>query len=111
MIDAGKKNQRITVQRRSGEAQNDLGEQTDPFADLASMWAQAEPLRGREFFAVGQMQRSVDVRFRVDFREDLLETDRILWRGVPHEIVSIIDVDGARHELEIMAQSGVRDGR
>lgn len=111
MIDAGRKDQRITFQRRSGEAQNEVGEQTDPFVDFAAMWAQAEPLRGREFFAVGQMQQAVDVRFRIDYREDLRDTDRIMWRGVPHQIVSMLNVDGARHQLEIMALAGVRDGR
>lgn len=111
MIDAGKKNQRLTFQQRSGTSVNALGEQTDAFADVVTVWGRAEPLRGREYFAAGQMQSAADVRFGVDFRTDLTVTMRILWRGVPHEIIDIIDVNGARHELEIMAVTGVRDGR
>lgn len=112
MIDAGRKNQRVTFQVLADPAQqNEVGEQTSAWADVVTLWAQVEPLRGREYFAAGQMQSVADVRIRVDYRSDLVETMRAVWRGVPHEIVAIINVDGAREQLEIMAVQGVRDGR
>ena len=41
-----------------------IGENTGGWVDLATVWASAEPLSGNEYFAAGQQQQTVDVRFR-----------------------------------------------
>lgn len=88
------------------------GQESTTWADLATVWAKAEPLRGRDFFAAAQTQLSVSVRFVVMYRSDLVGTMRVLWRGKPYDIQGDpIDVDGRRHSMELMCQSGVRDGR
>ena len=106
---AGDLNQRITLQSRL-PGQNVLGEATGSWADVATVWAQAQPLRGREWFAAGQMQQSTDVRFRIHWRSDVTQSMRLVWRGEPYSIDGVIDVDGGRHTLEIMATKGIRDG-
>lgn len=106
---AGLLNQRITLQTRQA-GQNALGESVGPWVDVATVWAQAQPLRGREWFASGQMQQSTDVRFRIRWREGVTQSMRVLWRGEPHSIDGVIDVDGGRHTLELMATKGIRDG-
>lgn len=109
-IDAGALDQRVTLQQR-GVSVSALGENTAAWSDVATLWAQAQPLRGREYFASGQMQQATDVRFRIRWRSGVDTTMRIVWRGQPHDIVSVIDVDGARTMLEVMCITGVRDGR
>jgi len=103
--------ERVTIQARA--AGNDAhGQESPAWTDLATVWAKAEPLRGRDFFAAGQMQSAVSIRFAVRWRADLTGAHRVLWRGVPHEVEGQpIDVDGRRHTLELMCVSGVRDGR
>ena len=110
MPSAGDLDQRITLQQRS-TALDALGQATESWVDVATVWASAQPLRGREFFAAGAMQSEASVRFRIRHRAGVTGAMRVLWRGVAHALVAEpIDVDGGRHTLELMAAAGVRDG-
>lgn len=109
MPSAGALDQRITLQQRS-TVLDALGQATESWVDVATVWASAQPLRGREFFAAGAMQSEASVRFRIRHRAGVTGAMRVLWRDVPHAIVApSIDVDGGRHTLELMCSAGVRD--
>lgn len=108
MPGAGYLDQRLTLQQRAA-GQDALGDASGAWQTVATVWAHAKPLRGREFFAAGQLQAALDVQFTIRYRADVATTWRVLWRGVPHEIVSPpIDVDGRREYLELMCASGIR---
>jgi SPP1 family predicted phage head-tail adaptor len=109
-MQAGKLSERVTLQSKQ-VARNGIGEEVVTWADIATVWAQVEPLRGREFFAASQMQTSVDVRMRIRYGVNVGPEDRALWRGQPHDIVSVIEPNAERTMLELMCVSGVRDGR
>jgi SPP1 family predicted phage head-tail adaptor len=110
-IRAGDLRERITIEQRSAGV-DALGQPLTTWATVATVWAKAEPLRGREFFAAGQLQGELSVKFTIRHRADVAETMRVLWRGQAHEIVAPpINVDGARDALELMCMQGVRDGR
>lgn len=100
---------RVTLQSRS-VTQDALGQEAASWADVVTVWAQAQPLRGREFFAAGQTQSEVTTRFLIRWRSDVVPTMRVIWRGEPYDIDAAIDVDGARQVLELMCRAGVRDG-
>jgi len=101
----------ITVQQRSSTV-DALGQAVETWADVASMWAQAEPLRGREYFAAGEMQSGAEVRFRLRHQAGITAAMRVVWRGTAHAIVGTpIDVDGRRRVLELMCAAGARDTR
>ena len=81
MLQAGKLNQRVQIQRRDpATTQNAVGENVSPWVTLATVWASAEPLSGNEFVAAGQMQQTADVRFIARYRSDVTPGMRILWR-------------------------------
>lgn len=102
--------QRVTLRQRAAGVDG-LGQASGAWQDVATVWAQVQPLRGREYFAAGQLQAEVSVRMRIRWRAGVVPTMRADWRGVPHDIVSVVDVDGARVVLELMCAQGVRDGR
>lgn len=103
--------QQITIQQRAGGV-DALGQASETWnAVYTSIWASAEPLTGREFFAAGQTQAEVTTRFRVRYRADIAPTMRVVWRGQPYDIVAVLDREGAKHMLELMCVSGGRDGR
>lgn len=111
MLNAGNLDQRITIEQKT-VTDNDRGEAIASWSTLATVWAQAEPLRGREFFAAAQMQETVDVKFTIRYRADITSQMRVLWRGQAYEMVSPpIDVRGRRESLELMCVQGIRDGR
>lgn len=108
---AGDLRERISVQRKS-VTRNSIGEEVVTWPEYVELWAQAEPLRGREFFAAAQMQSSVEMRFRIRYRADLaVDTDRVVWRGTVYDIRSVIDADARRNVTELMCASGVHDAR
>jgi SPP1 family predicted phage head-tail adaptor len=104
MLDTGRFRERLTLQAPAPGAADARGHGPDTFVDVAEVWGAAEPLRGREFFAAGQQQAQVDVRFRIRYRAGVLASWRVLWRGVPYQLSSPpIDVGGQRLQLELMA--------
>ena len=110
-LPAGLLTQRITIQVASANV-DVLGQRVDSWTTFATVWAQAQPLRGNELFAAGQTQSEAEVRFRIRYLAGVTSAMRVLWRTVPHVIVGApIDVDGGRHTLELMCAAGVREGR
>ena len=109
-LNAGDLNQRITLQSKAAGV-DALGQDSTTWSDVATVWAQAQPIRGREYFAAGQTQSEVSVRFRIRYRSGIDSTMRVLWNSQAHDIESVIDVNGARVALELMCLAGVKDGR
>lgn len=110
-ISAGDLRERITLQTRTA-GQDALGAALNTWADAFTVWAKADPLGSSESFAAGQMQAQATVKFTIRHRADVVKTQRVVWRGVPYEIMGPpINVDGARDVLELMCTHGLRDGR
>ena len=111
MIGAGKLSERITFQQK-GVTKNAIGEEVVTWSDVATVWAESRPLRGREFYAANQTQQVVDVRFIVRQRAGLTVDLRLLWKATPYDITGLIPGTGPYDgTLEIMATNGVRNGR
>ena len=110
-IDPGEFDQRLQFQRRA-PGKNTVGQANGDWVDaFPECWGSAEPLRGREFFAAGQMQQEGSVRFRVRYRTDVDAAMRVVWRGLAHAISAPpIDVKGLWVVLVVMCRSGVRVG-
>ena len=108
---AGELDQRITIEHRPTLTQNALGENTAGWVALATVWAKAVPIRGREYFAQGQQQQTIDVMFVIRRRADVTSSMRVLWRGSYYGIASPpIDVDARKEWQELMTVNGVGDG-
>lgn len=111
----GRANQRIKLQAKS-VTRNAIGEEvvtwTDVVTDTAdhAIWAEAWPLKGREFFAAQQTQYAADVRFRIRYRDGVTREQRIMWNDEPYDIIMLVDVGAARQTIEILAVNGVRNG-
>lgn len=111
LVVASELRERVTLQVRNAGL-DAHGQQATTWSDLATVWARAEPLRGRDFFAAAQGQATVTTRFGIRWRADLTGAHRVVWRNVPYDIEGQpIDVDGRRHTMELMCQSGVRDAQ
>lgn len=100
--------QRITLQSRS-VAKDAYGQDTITWVDVATVWAQCQAVRGREFFAAAQVQQEQTVKVRIYYRADVSTTWRLLWLGQPHDITGVVPV-GRRDMLEIMCLAGVKNG-
>lgn len=101
--------QRVTLQSRS-IVKDDFGQDTITWETEATVWAQVQALRGREFFAAAQVQQEQTFKVHIRYRADVLTTWRLLWKGQPYDITAAIPV-GRNDILEIMCMAGVKDGR
>ena len=111
MSAAGRMTERVTFQQKS-VTRNGLGEEVVTWTDVCTVWAEAIPLRGREFYAANQTQQVVDVRFRLRVRVGLANDMRLLWKTQPYDITGLIPGTGPYiGTLEIMATNGIRNGR
>ncbi len=98
---AGKLDQRINIEQNS-PVQNSVGEQTDFWTTLATVWAEVVPLKGRETFNSDQVIAIADVRFRIRHREGLDNSMRIVYGDNVYNIHSILKI-GRREALDLFA--------
>lgn len=101
-------NERVSIEAKGVTRAADGGEVVT-WSEHAARWARVQPLRGREFFAAGQMQDSIDYKVTVRYLASVARGMRVVWRGQALDIVSVIDVDGRQELLELMCSSGVRN--
>jgi SPP1 family predicted phage head-tail adaptor len=88
-IDPGELNQRITFQARAA-GQDVLGQPNGAWANVATdpeVWAKSANVSSRDIAAAGAHQSSLDAKFVIHWRADVLATWRVLWRGQAYKIV------------------------
>lgn len=101
----------VSLQRRAA-GQGPRGQALEQWDTVeASIWAGVEPLRGRDYFAAGQMQSPADVLVIMHWRAGVEPGMRIVDGDDVYEIVTPVDVGGRRITLELMCVAGVRGAR
>jgi SPP1 family predicted phage head-tail adaptor len=100
---AGTLKDRLTLQRYQATTDPKWGT-TPGWWNTCDLWADVEPLGGSEKTDNAGVQTTISHRIRTRYRTDITSKDRLLYRGRVLEIVSVIDVDGARRELLIEAR-------
>lgn len=107
----GKMRERIVLQSKS-VTRNSLGEEVVTWGEVATVWADCKPIRGREYFDAAQIQQTTDLRVIIRTRDDVTPDMRLVWNTQPYDITAVIPGTGDwLGTLELMAVSGVRNGR
>jgi SPP1 family predicted phage head-tail adaptor len=105
-LTAGSLRELITVQRQSAQSDG-MGGQAIQWDDLFVTRAQVKPLSGREALQAMQLQATITHRIYIRFRADLTTADRILLRGQPLQIRSILNMEMRSQWLELSCDQGV----
>jgi SPP1 family predicted phage head-tail adaptor len=79
------------------------GVETRTPADYATAWASVQPLSGSEYWRAQQVSSRISWKVRLDYREDLLQSDRIIYGTKRLEIVAVLS-DRATWETVLMCQ-------
>jgi SPP1 family predicted phage head-tail adaptor len=74
------------------------------------VWAQFDPIRGREYYSAKQEQAETLARFCIRYRADIVPEMRILFGGQFYDIEDVINVRGLNVELELMTREGLTNG-
>jgi SPP1 family predicted phage head-tail adaptor len=94
-------NKRIEIQRKTQTA-TAIGEMTDSWAALATVWAHIEPLAGKELYWAQQIQAEASVRITIRHYDGLTSKDRLKFGTRYYSIVAPpknIDEKGCYDEL------------
>lgn len=102
---------RITLQQPI-ETQNTYGEPEIRWQNVSTgVWAEIEPLRGREYFAAKQINAEVEARIKIRYRNDLSAKMKLVHGPIcvcmstateEYLIDSIIDLEERHRELHLM---------
>lgn len=105
-LNAGTLRETITVQRLAPQPDG-MGGQTTVFVDLFTTRAQVKPLSGREALFAMQLQATITHRIYIRHKADLTPADRIVLRGQPLQIRSILNMEMRNQWLELSCDQGV----
>ena len=101
----GNLDRRITI-RELVDGQDAAGQPIQVCQTVATVWAQFEPLRGRERFVAQQVQAELDARFRIRYRTDIHPGMHIAFGDEEYDIEAVMEI-GRREGLEILASAAV----
>lgn len=113
-IAAARLSKRVLIQSR-GSTKDSFGEPLPVWSDLALVWADVQPLAGRELESAlrlsSEVTHLITVRYRAIF-SDTREVAglRVLFGGRILNIHACLDEDGAGVLINLFASEGSNDG-
>lgn len=108
MLQAARLNDLVILQLAQ-EGKDSFGGTTSAWVQLAQVYADIQPIRGKEFFDSFQVQVEVSYKIKIRYRADVVPKMRVLFGTRIFSIEYVIDV-GERHEtLELMCAEGPKE--
>lgn len=91
---------RITIQQPSA-TQNTRGEEIPSWTTYATVWAQIEPLNGRELLAAQQVQSQVNTKITIRYQSGVTPDMRIQYGSRYFDIQSIMNIEERNRMIEM----------
>lgn len=92
---------------RLNEVADALGGFTTTWVLHKTKWAKVKPMPGRELIHADKIDATAASTFTVRFDADILESDKIVFKGNDYNIRSIVNVDEEDRFLSILGERGV----
>jgi SPP1 family predicted phage head-tail adaptor len=113
-IGAGQLKQRVRIQQPT-VSKDMLGAPTKGWTDLATVWADIQPISGREARiadrVAAEVTHQITVRFRDAFTDPKVVAQlRVLYRSRIFAIQAALNEDEANVVVTLLASEGMRDG-
>ena len=113
-ISAGMLSRRIKVQRPS-TIKDSLGAPCRTWLDVATVWADIQPLSGKEAVIANRISAELTHQITVRYRPDLDDPQfvarmRVLFRSRIFSIHAALNDDEANVAIILLASEGLRDG-
>lgn len=103
----------IEIQRLTEVRDPSSGEFGEPaWQSFANTWASVEPLSAKDLIAAKAAQSEATGRMVIRYRQDVLPTMRIIYRGEVYSIEGppLEDDNSGREYLTLLVSKGVKDG-
>ena len=94
---------RVSIQQRTLSAADATGERVETFSTLATVWADIEPVVGKEQLTDGAQRAIEQAYIYTHFISGVLPEMRIIYGAKTYNILSVAEV-GQRAGLELLAE-------
>ena len=100
---------RVTIEKKIVTI-DAYGDEVVSWAEVATVWAAAEPLSGREFLEGRRQENEINHRIRIRYREGLTPSMRVMWAPTTSggtrafDIESVIERESRRREMWLMCR-------
>lgn len=102
-MDPGDLRHKITIQTLTTSIGTN-GFTTESWTNLKTVWAKAQGLFGREFFAAQQVNSKASCKFIIRYIANLDTSMRIAYEGKNYNILYIDDIKEEHKYIEMMAE-------
>lgn len=110
-LSAGQLRHVVEVQQQRNVRDAEGGFMTEWFTIYPKIYAAVQPMSAREIFIASAGQSSATYRFIVRFKEDIMATQRLLYRNEFYNIEGVIpDEDSGLEYLTLICSKGVNNG-
>lgn len=112
MLQAGKLDQRITLQTKT-VGKGASGGIVSSWAEFISVWADVRHLSGNERSATnagGGQVAQARTEFGIRYRPGITAQMRVLYRGAVYNIVHVNNIRGGNERIVLTCDTGVNDG-
>lgn len=99
-INPGRLNKRVKIYGYT-EIETDLGAVRTVLAEVAEVWAELKPTRGREYLELYKDANELNFKVLMRYYPGLTEKHLLVWNGRQFEINSILNLMEANAYLEI----------
>ena len=97
---AGKLRHRITFQSPT-TTDGDHGGTYETWGDAFTVWASVGPIRGREYWELKKSNSEIEGKIVMRYREDITPEKRVMFKGRPLKILSVLNPAERREYLEV----------
>jgi SPP1 family predicted phage head-tail adaptor len=101
-MQSAKMDNKVTIFSRV-ETQNEYGELILTDSMKASVWANVVPIGGKETWMAQQIVPEAKFKMLIRYRDDLDETDKVLFQGKEYDIAYIAQI-GRKEGLEVVVK-------
>jgi SPP1 family predicted phage head-tail adaptor len=102
-MQAGRLDQRITIKQKVA-TQDTFGGETVTWTDVCTVWAQVQPITGREYLQGKQLQEEQTARIRIRHRNGIVPAMRAHLGSRVFDILDVQNIDTAGKELVLMCR-------
>jgi SPP1 family predicted phage head-tail adaptor len=106
---AGELDRRIKLQQRSA-TKTDTGTEVQTWTDVATVWANIQPLSGRELIAAAAVEAETTHMIVIRYRQGVTARMRAVYGSRIFNITAVVEPQMAHVSLELLCTEGLNEG-
>lgn len=103
ILKIGKLKHRVTIQEYT-TTRDSFGAEIEAWVDIATVWASVEPLTGREYFQMQQINTEISTKVTMRFKAGVTVKMRLIYNNRIFEIISLINTEEKDVQLVLMCR-------